>query len=293
MLAEQILPGATIDEAIVHLETDPSRDRRRGRVPGLAAGAAWTRTIVDLDGTHFDIPEPVKRVEAMIAPPGGAAAMYYTGPSEDFSRPGRTWYPTLGKTRFPLWGEVSIGYHEGVPGHHLQIGQVRYLPDSSPASSARSVSGHGEGWALYAERLMDELGYFDHPDLRLGMLARPGDAGGAGDRRHRDAPRAGDPGRRGLPPGRAVDAGARPGVRSTHDVPARLHGQRDRALPRAAGQAISYKVGERVWLEAARRGKARRGDRFDLKTCHRRRSTSAPLASTSSSPSSRSAVDVA
>ena len=65
----------------------------------------------------------------MIAPPGGAAAMYYTGPTEDFSRPGRTWYPTLGKTRFPLWGEVSICYHEGVPGHHLQVGQVRYLGD--------------------------------------------------------------------------------------------------------------------------------------------------------------------
>jgi hypothetical protein len=54
------------------------------------------RTIADLDGTHFDIPEPLTRVEAMIAPPGGAAAAYYTGPAEDFSRPGRTWYPKDG-----------------------------------------------------------------------------------------------------------------------------------------------------------------------------------------------------
>ena len=78
----------------------------------------------------------MRRVEAMIAPPGGAAAMYYTGPSEDFSRPGRTWYPTLGRTTFPLWGEVSICYHEGVPGHHLQIGMMRYLarpPQPVPA----------------------------------------------------------------------------------------------------------------------------------------------------------------
>ena len=128
-------------------------------------------TIDDMDGTHFDIPDPVKRVEAMIAPPGGAAAMYYTGPSEDFSRPGRTWYPTLGKTRFPLWGEVSIAYHEGVPGHHLQIGQVRYLRDRFDRFQRGSgVSGHAEGWALYAERLMDELGYFDKPEYRMGFL---------------------------------------------------------------------------------------------------------------------------
>ena len=108
----------------------------------------------------------------MIAAPGGAAAMYYTGPSEDFSRPGRTWYPTLGRTRFPLWGEVSICYHEGVPGHHLQVAQVRYLADqlNRYQRTLGWVSGHGEGWALYAERLMGELGYLDDPDYELGML---------------------------------------------------------------------------------------------------------------------------
>src|SRR5690242_19802066 len=107
----------------------------------------------------------------MIAPPGGAAAMYYTGPSEDFSRPGRTWYPTLGRTRFPLWGEVSIAYHEGVPGHHLQVGQVRHRSDRlSRPQRTSGASGYMEGWALYAERLMDELGYLTEPAYRLGML---------------------------------------------------------------------------------------------------------------------------
>ena len=81
----------------------------------------------ELNGEHFDIPEPVRQIEAMIAPPGGALAMYYTGPTEDFSRPGRTWYPTGGATRFPLWRELSVCYHEGVPGHHLQIGTTRWL----------------------------------------------------------------------------------------------------------------------------------------------------------------------
>ena len=108
----------------------------------------------------------------MIAPPGGAAAMYYTGPSEDFSRPGRTWYPTQGRTTFPLWREVSTCYHEGVPGHHLQVAQVKYLSEqlSRYQRAFGFLSGHGEGWALYAERLMGELGYLDDPAYELGML---------------------------------------------------------------------------------------------------------------------------
>ena len=122
-------PWGTVGEAKALLESDPAR-----AIEGEEHLRAWLQdlmdtTIADLDGEHFDIPEPLKRVEAMIAPPASAAAMYYTMPSEDMSRPGRTWYPTLAKSRFPLWGEVSIAYHEGVPGHHLQLGQVRFLAD--------------------------------------------------------------------------------------------------------------------------------------------------------------------
>src|SRR5260370_42258048 len=96
--------GASLPEAIHYLETDPSRATDGGERLRQWLQDLMDRTVRDLDGKHFAIPAPVKRVEAMIAPPGGAAAMYYTRPSEHFSRPGRTWYPTLGKTRFPLWG---------------------------------------------------------------------------------------------------------------------------------------------------------------------------------------------
>ena len=158
---------------VAALESDPTRV-----IDGVEDFQRWNQelidtTIAELDGTHFDIAEPIRRCEAMIAPPGGAAAMYYTGPSEDFTRPGRTWYPTLGKTRFPLWREVSICYHEGVPGHHLQIAQVRYRADRLNRFQrlAGFTSGHGEGWALYAERLMGELGYLEDPAFELGMLS--------------------------------------------------------------------------------------------------------------------------
>ena len=172
-VAERIVPGATVDEVIEHLEHDPTRTIDGvDDVPRVEPGAARHAPSPSSTARTSTSPTPVKRVEAMIAPPGGAAAMYYTGPSEDFSRPGRTWYPTLGKTTFPLWGEVSICYHEGVPGHHLQIAQVRYLADvlSRYQRTLAGTSGHAEGWALYAERLMGELGYLEDPAYELGML---------------------------------------------------------------------------------------------------------------------------
>ena len=131
------------------------------------------RTITELDGTHFDIPEPLHRIECREAPPGTAAAMYYTPPSADFSRPGRTWYPAKAQTHFPLWTEVTTAYHEGVPGHHLQVGLCMTFQErlTSFQRHLGFYSGHGEGWALYAERLMEELGYLENPDYLLGMLA--------------------------------------------------------------------------------------------------------------------------
>ena len=86
--AEKIAPGRTVEEVIRILDTDPAR-----AIEGEDEFRDWMqqlqdRTIGELNGVHFDIAEPVKKIEALIAPPGGALAMYYTQPSEDFSRPG-------------------------------------------------------------------------------------------------------------------------------------------------------------------------------------------------------------
>jgi uncharacterized protein (DUF885 family) len=268
----QIAPGKSLREVIDQLEADPHRV-----IEGVDAFRAWNQELIDatisaLDGVHFDIADPIRRCEAMIAPPGGAAAMYYTAPSEDFSRPGRTWYPTLGKTRFPLWREVSICYHEGVPGHHLQVAQVRYRRDRLTRFQrlAAFTSGHGEGWALYAERLMGELGYLEDPGFELGMLAAQAmravrvivDIG-----MHLQLP---------IP----TDEAYHPGERWTAELALLFMIERsgfpadfvaseiDRYLG-LPGQAISYKVGERVWLECRQAAKDRKGAAFDLKAFHR------------------------
>jgi uncharacterized protein (DUF885 family) len=270
-VANRILPGESIPAVIEHLEHDPTRT-----ISGADQFRAWLqdlldRTIAELDGVHFDLPDPVKRVEAMIAPPGGAAAMYYTGPSEDFSRPGRTWYPTLGRTEFPLWGEVSICYHEGVPGHHLQIAMVRYLTGrlNRFQRTLAGNSGHAEGWALYAERLMGELGYLDDPAFELGMLRAQAMRAvrvvvdiGLHLELEIPADESYHPGDRWTP------ELALPFVIERSHFPADfMASEVDRYLG-LPGQAISYKVGERTWLRGRDEARRRHGDAFDLKAFH-------------------------
>jgi len=271
VVGERILPGEPVARVIEHLDADPTRS-----IEGVDEFRRWNqdlidRTIAELNGVHFDIAEPLQRCEAMIAPPGGAAAMYYTGPSEDFSRPGRTWYPTLGATRFPLWKEVSTCYHEAVPGHHLQVGQVKYLAGklSRFQRLMSFVSGHGEGWALYAERLMGELGYLDDPAWEMGMLAAQAmravrvvvDIG-----MHLELP---IPAHERYHPGETwTPELALPFVIERSRFPEQfMRSEVDRYLGWPA-QAISYKVGERVWLECREDARRRKGADFDLKAFH-------------------------
>ena len=128
--------------------------------------------VEELDGVHFDIDERIRFCDARLAPEGSAAAPYYIPPSEDLSRPGTTWLPTLGETSFSWWRLATIWYHEAVPGHHLQI-SATVINREHLSRFQRAMawnSGWGEGWALYAERLMDELGAFDEPGLEMGYL---------------------------------------------------------------------------------------------------------------------------
>jgi uncharacterized protein (DUF885 family) len=269
--AEKIVPGGSIDAAKELLETDHARS-----LDGVEAFKAWLQEVHDeavesVDGTHFDIDPRIRRMEVMIPPPGGALAPYYTGPSEDFTRPGRTWWPLGTRTRFPKWMEVSTAYHEGVPGHHLQVGSARALGDklSRFQRLLTFVSGYGEGWALYAERLMGELGYLGNPDYYLGMLSA-------------QALRAVRV---------IVDIGMHlelkipasekfhPGEVWNHDLALAFAIERSRwpaemlasEIVRYLGwpaQAISYKVGERKWLETREAAKRREGGAFDLKRFH-------------------------
>ena len=268
--AGRVLPGAAPAEAMRYL------DEHSAAVDGAEQARARLQQMMDdaissLDGTHFDIAEPIRTVQAMIAPAGSAAAPYYSPPSQDFSRPGRTWLPTLGRTRFPEWSLISVWYHEGVPGHHLQLAQWVHVAGqlSRFQTGVGGVSACSEGWALYAETLMDELGYLKPPGARLGYL----------DAQMLRAVRI------------VIDLGMHLGLTvpahspvgagqvwtpelageffraSSGQDPAFIDSEIDRYLS-APGQAISYKLGERAWLAGRAAARAARGASFDLKSWH-------------------------
>ena len=269
--AKEILPGATLAEVRHFLDTDPSRS-----IQGEGALRDWLQELMDdamsflIDNNHFSIPDSIRTVEAMISPPGGAAAMYYTGPSEDLSRPGRTWYPTNGRTVFPRWSEPTTAYHEGVPGHHLQVAIATINSEKLSRFQRNTfVSGHGEGWALYAERLMDEFGFLENPEYRLGYLYAQA---------FRAARIVIDTG---IHCGFAIPQSSswHPGEQWTPELMFEFlsaHSSSDDEFNRSEinrylgwpGQAISYKLGERVWLDLRDDAKKKYGAEFDLRKWH-------------------------
>lgn len=273
-VAERIAgPGATVGQAVAVLDADPTLT-----LHGTAELRAWMQETSDaaiaaLNGTHFDISVPVQTLECLIAPTHNGG-IYYTGPSDDFSRPGRMWWsvpPSV--TTFNTWREKTTVYHEGVPGHHLQVGQAVHERDTLNTWRRLSswTSGHGEGWALYAERLMADLGFLDSPGDRLGML----------DGQRMRAARV------------VLDLGVHLGLQA----PERWGGgtwDADKAweflranvnMPEAfvrfelhrylgwPGQAPSYKIGQRLWEQARDDTAAAtraRGEAFDLRDFHAR-----------------------
>ncbi|MFM1957998.1 MAG: hypothetical protein RI929_361 [Actinomycetota bacterium] len=266
-VANEILPGATVAEAVKHLENDPST-----KLHGTEALQKWMQKLSDeaiekLSGTHFEIAEPIRKLECMIAPTqhGG---IYYTGPSDDFSRPGRMWWSVpVGVEEFDTWRETTTVYHEGVPGHHLQVAQATYIRDTLNAWRRLSswTSGHGEGWALYAERLMQELGFLSNPADRLGML----------DGQRMRAARV------------VLDIGVHLGKQNLDGTgvwgfdyalafmksnvnmsPEFVRFEVTRYFGWPA-QAPSYKVGQRIWEQIRDDYAARKGASFDIKEFHK------------------------
>ncbi len=266
VLAEKIKPGAkSLREVADVLDHDP-----RYVIKGKENVIKYLQEFTDaamarMDGEFFEIDERIKKCEARLAPEGSASAPYYNPPSEDLTRPGTTWIPMLGKDEVSSWHLVSTWYHEAIPGHHLQVATVTIEKErlSRFQRTAAWISGYGEGWALYAERFMNELGAFDEPGIEMGYLSA-------------QALRAARI---------VVDIGMHLGYSDVDGTPWDAQSARkllnEQALLDDAhslsetdrylgwpGQAISYKVGERVWMSAREDAKARLGSSFDLKRFH-------------------------
>jgi uncharacterized protein (DUF885 family) len=245
-IAHRLYPESSVAEALVRLDEEP-----RYIVLGTDALQAWMQELSDrvvdaLADTHFEIDESLRNLECRIAPTQ-TGGIYYTGPSEDLTRPGRMWWSVPpGVDTFHTWQETTTVFHEGVPGHHLQIGRAVVLGDQLNRWRRLGcwVSGHGEGWALYAERLMAELGWLDDAGNRMGML----DA-----QRFRAARVVIDIGvhcRMTAPDGDVWDAEKAWMFLQSHSAmkEANLRFELDRYLG-WPGQAPSYAIGQRIWQQ--------------------------------------------
>ncbi|MDD1450313.1 DUF885 family protein [Sphingomonas sp. H160509] len=185
----------------------------------------------------------------------GAPNGYYFRAPLDGSRAAIYWINLKSVHDWPKYTLPSLTYHEGVPGHHLQISTAQRAP-THPLRKIAFFNAYLEGWALYAEQLADELGGYASPVERAGYLqsflfraARL-----------------------------VVDTGIHT-KRWTHDQATKYlvdtvgfaPGRSQREVERycvSPGQACSYKIGHAAWLRAREKAKAIAGDRFDLKHFH-------------------------
>jgi len=264
LLKARGLTKGTVGERMVALAADPAQ-RFADSDAGRAECLAYVEKIVrGAEARYPEIVPPslvpraklvVKRVP--VASQDGAPGGYYDGPSLDGTRPGTYWINLVDMAGVPKLALPTLSYHEGVPGHHLQ-GAVAAAQGEAPLLiRIASFNAYQEGWALYAEALMAELGaYKDDHAGNLGRLQ---------DELFRAVRLVVDTGMHKLrwSRERAITYMAETTGNPLSSVTSEI--ERYMAWP---GQALGYKLGM-MRLQAMReRMKKARGRRFDLKAFH-------------------------
>jgi uncharacterized protein (DUF885 family) len=147
------LTGGDLAGLVARLDADPA-----WLVRGAGGLREWALTrlavAADVASRRLDVPDALRAVEVEVVP-GGAGPVRYLPPAADLSRPGRVYWPVPpGDDPMPVWSQVTMLHHEGVPGHHLQLGEA-VLDSTLPRWQRHlTIPGHAEGWAVYAEGLM-------------------------------------------------------------------------------------------------------------------------------------------
>ena len=164
-IARKLYDDDSVAAAYRHLNQD-----ERYTIHGTDNLLAWMNSVNEDVAKVFPIPEGMPPVECAIDR-AGSGGIFYTPPSDDMIRPGTMWWSVPeGQETFHTWQELTTVFHEGIPGHHLQHAYA-LLNRGELNIWRRSVcwnSAHGEGWALYAEHLMD--GYREDLGYRMGLL---------------------------------------------------------------------------------------------------------------------------
>ena len=199
-------------------------------------------------------PVEVKRVPKFIE--AGAPGGYYNTPSLDGSRPGIYWINLRNTAEVPRWTLPTLTYHEAIPGHHMQL-SLQQEADLPMIRRASFYSAYGEGWALYAEQLAQEMGvYADDPLGEIGYLQAAlfraarlvVDTGLHAKRWSRE---------QAIATMSSIDG--EPGSSTATEI------ERYCVWP---GQACSYMVGKLTWLRLREKARAALGPKFDIRAFH-------------------------
>lgn len=188
----------------------------------------------------------------------GAPFAYYNAPAEDGSRPGIYYINLRGAEARPRAGVEATSFHEADPGHHTQIALAQEREELHPVSRYIFLSGFGEGWALYAERLADEMDLYSTDVDRMGLLSNEA---------LRAARLVVDAGMHALgwSRQRAIDYMLANTAEDVSTVTAEV--DRYIAVP---GQATAYMLGSLEILRLREVARDRLGERFDIRAFHDR-----------------------
>jgi uncharacterized protein (DUF885 family) len=171
-IAARSFGGESLGTLFARLRSEPRYTFRSGRELMDTSRAALQRARAAMAGWFGRVPaaDVVIRPYPESRQKAGAPGQY-VGPEDDGPRPGVFLINLLEPEKRPRADAENIAFHETIPGHHLQVAIARERYDLHPISRFTSNSGFAEGWALYAERLADEMGLYSSDVGRLGMLA--------------------------------------------------------------------------------------------------------------------------
>ncbi|MES2158753.1 MAG: DUF885 family protein [Pseudomonadota bacterium] len=251
----------TIGERLAALNADPSQvypDTAQGRTDLIAALNAEAKLMqAKLPLAFATIPDTPLEIRAVpVEIQDGASNGYYNRAALDGTRPAIFFINLKEIGDWPKYTLPALNYHEGVPGHHLQISTAQTAGDVPMLRKTAFMSAYSEGWALYAEQLSDELKGYATPLDRAGYLQ---------SFLFRAARLVVDTGIHAKQWSREKATAYM--VEKTGFTPARCQREVERYCTQP-GQATSYKVGHGVWTKARKDAQAAMGDRFDLKQFH-------------------------
>ncbi len=200
------------------------------------------------------LPYGIRPIPDFIAPKTTTA--YYSPGAGDGTRAGFYYVNTYDLHSRPLYEIEALSFHEAVPGHHLQIALQQELEDLPPFRRYAGITAFVEGWALYAERLGLEVGFYEDPYSRFGRLSYE---------MWRACRLVVDPAIHflGWTRQQAIDFMAENTALSLHNIEAEV----DRYIS-WPGQAVAYKIGELKIRELREKAERELGDRFDLREFH-------------------------